>query len=90
MFRITEDAATLVRTLTADAGRSGDAGLRIVVDPVNHSLSMTIASGPAASDAVVSRSAARVFLSPSAARRLDNRTLHAELSRDRALFFLDS
>jgi Fe-S cluster assembly iron-binding protein IscA len=90
MLQITEDAATLVRALTDDADRSGEAGLRIVVDPVNDSLSMAIASAPAASDAVVSRSAARVFLSPSAASRLDDRTLRAELSEDRSLFFLDN
>jgi hypothetical protein len=90
MLRIAEDAATLVCALTNAADRSGRSGLRIIVDPVNNSLSMGIASGPALADAVVSRGGARVFLSPPAARRLHKRTLRAELSTDRSLFFLDS
>jgi hypothetical protein len=89
MLRITEDAATLVCALTGDADRSGQSGLRIIVDPVHHSLSMGIASSPAPADEVISKNAARVFLSPSAAHRLRRRTLRAELSGDRSLFFLD-
>lgn len=89
MLRITEDAATLVCALTNDADRSGRSGLRIIVDPVNNSLSMGIATAPALADAVVSRGDARVFLSPRAARRLHQRTLRAELSTARSLFFLD-
>ena len=90
MLRITEDAATLVCALTNESDRSGQSGLRIIVDPVNNSLSMGIASAPALADAVVSRGAARVFLSPSASYRLQRRTLRAELSADRSLFFLDA
>jgi Fe-S cluster assembly iron-binding protein IscA len=89
MLRITDEAATLVRTVTGRADRSPQAGLRIIVDPVNHSLSMGIAATPAPADAVVRRGAARVFMSPSAADRLDGRTLRAELSEERSLFFLD-
>ena len=85
---MTEDAATLVCDLTNRANMSAEAGLRIVVDPINHSLSMGIASAPVLGDAVVSRGDARVFLSSSAARRLDHRTLEAELSPERSLFFL--
>ena len=90
VLKITEDAATLVCTLTSDTGRRGQSGLRIVVDPIHHSLSMSIASGPAPADAVVRKGAAQVYLSPSAAHRLRRRTLRAELSADRSLFFLDS
>jgi Fe-S cluster assembly iron-binding protein IscA len=89
MLTITEDAATLVRTLTNDAELSEQAGLRIVVDPVNHSLSMRLAGTPGPTDAVVDGHGARVFLSPSAAHRLDERTLGAEITEQRALFFLD-
>jgi iron-sulfur cluster assembly protein len=89
MLRITDEAATLVRTVTSRADRSPQAGLRIIVDPVNHSLSMGIAAAPAPADAVVRRGAAQVFVSPSAADRLDGRTLRAELSEERYLFFLD-
>jgi hypothetical protein len=89
MLRITEDAATLVCALTSHADDSGHSGLRIVVDPVHHSLSMGIASSPAPADTLVIKGAAQVFLSPSAAQRLRLRTLCAELSSDRSLFFLD-
>jgi Fe-S cluster assembly iron-binding protein IscA len=89
MLIITEDAALLVRALTDDADRSYGSGLRIIVDPTHHSLSMGVASCPARGDTVVSHGTARVFLSPSAAHRLHRRTLRAELSADRSLFFLD-
>lgn len=90
VLRITEDAATLVCTLIRDSDRCGQSGLRIVVDPIHHSLSMSIESAPAPDDAVVRRGAAQVYLSPPAAHRLRRRTLRAELSADRSLFFLDS
>jgi Fe-S cluster assembly iron-binding protein IscA len=89
MLRMTEDAATLVCALTDDANRSAQSGLRIIVDPIHHSLSMGIANSPTPGDEVVSKGSARVFLSPSAAQRLHRRTLRAELSADRSLFFLD-
>jgi Fe-S cluster assembly iron-binding protein IscA len=90
MLRVTEDAANLVRTLTESAQSPDQAGLRIIVDPVNHSLSMGIANAASPADAVVRSGNARVFLSPAAARRLRNRSLRAEISEDRSLFFLDS
>jgi hypothetical protein len=89
MLRMTDDAATLVCTLTANLGTSADGGLRVIVDPVHHSLSMGISEIPAASDVIVSNGAARVFLSPVAAQRLEKRTLRADLSKDRSVFFLD-
>jgi hypothetical protein len=75
-----------VRTVSA---QHAEAGLRIMVDPVNDSLSMGIATAPAPEDAVIIRDGTRVFLSRSAGRRLHRRTLRAELSANRSLFFLD-
>lgn len=89
MLNVTDDAATLICTLTDDSGPVGTAGLRIVVDPVHHSLSMSVAHGPSPADAVIVNGAAQVFLSPTASRRLDKRTLRAEISRTRSLFYLD-
>ena len=63
MLRMTKDAATLVCDLTQQAQSSAAAGLRIVVDPVHHSLSMGIARAPSPDDAVITRDGARVFLS---------------------------
>jgi Fe-S cluster assembly iron-binding protein IscA len=89
MLEMTADAARLVCDVTNQADSSAEAGLRIVVDPVHDSLSMAIAATPAREDAVITRDGARVFLSRSAARRLHQRTLRAELSANRSLFFLD-
>jgi iron-sulfur cluster assembly protein len=89
MLEMTADAATLVCDVTSQADSSAEAGLRIVVDPVHDSLSMGIATAPAPQDAVITRDGARVFVSRPAARRLHKRTLRAELSADRSLFFLD-
>jgi iron-sulfur cluster assembly protein len=89
MLRITEHAASLVRTLTKRANGSPDAGLRIVVDPVHDSLSMGISEAPVLADVVVEKDAARVFMSPAAADRLDSRTIRAEITEDRSVFFLD-
>ena len=89
MLTITEDAATLIRTLRQDAGLAEQAGLRMVIDPTNLSLSMDLAVAPAAGDAVVDRYGARVFLSPTAAYRLRGGTLQAEINEERPHFFLD-
>lgn len=89
MLTITKNAATLIHALTDDARLSPAAGLRIIVDSDHHSLSMGLAEGPAPADSVVSKAGARVFLSPAAARRLDTRTLQADLTDDRSVFFLD-
>jgi Fe-S cluster assembly iron-binding protein IscA len=90
MLSITSHAAVLVRTLTNHATSSPDAGLRIRIDPLHHSLSMGIVDGPAPSDAVVTRDEARVFLSPAAVQRLGHRTMRAEITDARSVFFLDN
>jgi len=90
MLNVTDDAATLVCTLTHDHNKSaGTAGLRIVVDPVHQSLAMSVAYGPSPADCVVVNGDARVFLAPTASRRLDKRTLRAEISSYRSCFYLD-
>lgn len=89
MLTITRDAAALVRVLTNATHLSEHAALRIMVDPVHHSLSMGLAATPRPRDAVVVSHGARVFLSPSAAHRLIDQTLGAEISAARTVFFLD-
>jgi len=88
MLTVTEDAATLICTLIRDAQRSERSGLRIVVHPNHHSLAMSLASGPSPADDIVETDEARVFLSPSASQRLDERTLRAALSVSHSSFFL--
>jgi Fe-S cluster assembly iron-binding protein IscA len=90
MLTISEEAASLVRALTNDGDPSRQAGLRIIVDPIHHSLSMGIADSPGSADSVVASHGARLFLSPSASAQLDKRTLRASRSNDRSSFFLDS
>jgi hypothetical protein len=50
---------------------------------------MSLADDPSSTDDVVHSDVARVFLSPSASRRLDKRTLRAATSETRSSFFLD-
>ena len=89
MLMISEEAAQLVHALTDDADMPEQAGLRIVVDPTHNSLSMALATAPQPADVVVATQGARVFLTASASRRLQRRTLRAELTGSRTLFFLD-
>jgi Fe-S cluster assembly iron-binding protein IscA len=89
MLTLTKYAAALARTLTKRVNDRPGAGLRIVVDPVHDSLSMGIADAPASADVVIAKDDARVFLSPSAAHRLRNRTMGAEINEDRSVFFLE-
>jgi Fe-S cluster assembly iron-binding protein IscA len=89
VLRITPDAAILVRSLLDDASLPAGAGLRIVTDPACHSLSMSLAATKATEDTEVTRGEARLFLSPSVARGLTRRTLCAEITAERSVFFLN-
>lgn len=89
MLRITEDAQTLISTLTTKTATANQSGLRIIIDPVHGGLSMSLAHMPGPTDSVVISGPARVFLSPSASRRLTKRTLHADISSNRSRFFLN-
>lgn len=90
MLAISDDAARLVATLMNDADLPEEAGLRIVVHPRHNSLSMALATEPEPADVIVASQGARVFMTASASRRLQRRTLKAELTDSRSLFFLDS
>lgn len=90
MLMISDEAAQLVHALTDAADLSEQAGLRIVVDSTHNSLSMALATEPQPAGVVVASQGARVFLTESASRRLQRRTLRAELSANRTLFFLDA
>lgn len=89
MLTITQEAATLIGTLAANADLPEHGGLRIDIDATHHSLSMGLAPSPEDTETVVASRGARVFLSPRVARRLDTRTLQAEVTDRRSLFFLD-
>jgi Fe-S cluster assembly iron-binding protein IscA len=90
MLTVSEDAATLIQTLTGEAEDvAGQAGLRIVVDSAYDSLSMDVVTAAEPLDVVVVTRGTNVFLSESAARRLTNGTLGANTAESRPAFFLD-
>jgi iron-sulfur cluster assembly protein len=89
ILTITEEAATLIGTLSAKAQLPEQGGLRIGIDSAYHSLSMALVHAPQKTEAVIASRGARVFLPIPVARRLVDRTLRAEITEARSLFFLD-
>ena len=88
MLTMTQDAATLVRTLTDRGALTAGGGVRIVVNGRTNSLSMSLVSSARNTDVVVGRGNALVFLSQPAAMRTQNKTLCAEINPQRSSFFL--
>lgn len=89
MFGFTDDAATLIRSLTGAADLGAAGGLRMSIDPARGSLAMSLAARPDRRDDVVTRSDVRVFLAPAAAARLHAHTLDAQLRPAPAFFLRD-
>lgn len=85
---VSPEAAGLVRHLVASADLPDGAGVRIVIDAKHHSLSMGLARQPEPRDEVISSDGALVFLSQPATGRLDCRTLEAEVTDLRSVFYL--
>jgi hypothetical protein len=90
MLTVTKDAATLIRALAEKAGAPSQSGLRIVVDPLHNSLSMSLAACAAPGDEVAVSGDTPVYMSSAASQRLTMRTLHADTSETRSSFFLPS
>ena len=88
MLTVTDEAATLIRTLSEKAGPPSRPALRIVIDSVHDSLSMSLAAGAAPGDTEVASGDTRVFLSSAASQRLATRTLRADTTDTRSSFFL--
>ena len=88
MLTVTKGAATLIRELSHKAGASSRSGLRIVIDPLHDSLSMSLAAFPVPGDTVVASGDTLVFLSAAASQRLASRTLRADSTATRSSFFL--
>lgn len=89
MLTMTQDAADLVRALAQRDSLPAGGGLRIVLNPTTHSLSMGWAAAPEHADAVIARDGALLFLSRPAERRTHGRTLCAEITSARSTFYLD-
>jgi len=88
MVQLSNDAAELIRTLVADHDLPSSAGLRLGTDEENHSLAMHLEPGPQEFDVVLEQDGASLFVSPDAAPRLGDQTLHAQLT-PRPAFFVD-
>lgn len=88
MLTVSPEAAALVQHLVETADLPDGSGVRIVIDGKHHSLSMGLAPGPQPQDEVISSGGARVFLSQPATGRLGSRTLEAEVTALRSVFYL--
>ena len=85
---LSPEAAALVRVLVQSADLPEGSGVRIIVDAQHRSLSMGLARRPEPQDDVISSDGARVFLSQPATGRLESRTLEAEVTDLRSVFYL--
>lgn len=80
MLTLTTGAVQVIRTVTANPDLPPETGIRIATG-VNGSeaLSLSVAPAPEAGDQVVEEEGARVYLEPTAAILLDDKTLDAEV-----------
>ncbi len=88
MVDLSDEAAGLIRTLVADSDLPDSAGLRLGTDDHNHSLAMGLEAAPHADDVVLEHEGASLFVSPLAALRVEDQTLHAQAG-PRPAFFVD-
>ncbi len=77
MLTLTENASTIVKTLTAQAGPEAS-GLRISEDPAQ-GLAVTTAGSPEPGDLTVESDGATVYLDPPASQALENQILDAAI-----------
>jgi len=88
MVNISNDAAGLIRSLVSDSDLPESAGLRLGTDDATHALAMNLEAAPREDDVVVEHEGAALYLSPRAAPRVKDHTLHAQLE-PRLAFFVD-
>ena len=79
LLTISDTAATLICSLLHAAGLPHTAGMRLGTHDDTGALDMSLATHPLAHDVVLHQDAASLYLSPKAAQRLANQTLHATL-----------
>lgn len=85
MLTLTADAVAAIRDLTTQPETPPDTGLRIAPSPVNgpaRSLELSISGGPHPDDEVLEAEGVRVYLEPTAASFLDDKTLDAEITEE--------
>jgi iron-sulfur cluster assembly protein len=80
VLTLTDSATTEIRNLIENnPDVPDDAGIRIASNPDGATLTLSLALTPAEDDAVLSENGARVFLEPTAAGLLDDKTLDASV-----------
>jgi Fe-S cluster assembly iron-binding protein IscA len=92
VFTVSDDATIAIRDLVSRPGVPPGAGLRIVEDDGESPLHIRMSPTPQPSDTVFKAAEdARLFIAPSAARRLENGTIDAyKNDSGRVQFVLDS
>ena len=88
MFTCSDDAATLIRSRVDGAKLPDGSGLRLVLNVGTQSLLMSLAARPHAADEVHVHGDVCVFAASGAATRLDQQTLHAQVTGRRRTFYL--
>lgn len=86
MLTLTENAATAVKTISAQIPAEGG-GLRIRDAGAQTGFELALAPQPEPSDTVVETDGARVFVDEAASVVLDDRVLDAELGADGSVRF---
>jgi iron-sulfur cluster assembly protein len=87
MLTLTNEAAAEIRSIVDQPDVPDSGGLRIANDATAGSLTLSLATEPAAEDKVLDDAGARVFLDPQAAAILDDKTLDVSSDRDGRLQF---
>lgn len=87
MITVSDEAATLIRTLVEAATLPDTAGLRLGTDDKMHSLDMHLEANPRPGDEVLEHDGVALFVSPLASARLNEQTLDAQVE-GRPAFFL--
>ncbi|MGI5282014.1 Fe-S cluster assembly protein HesB [Nonomuraea polychroma] len=89
MLTLTADAVAAIRDLTSQPETPPNTGLRIAsssVDGPAGSLELSISGGPHPDDQILEAEGVRVYLEPTAASLLQDKTLDAEMLEDRPTF----
>lgn len=82
MLTLTENASTIISTLTDQVGAGDGTGLRITSESPEQGLAVTTAPAAEPGDQVLEQSGATVFLDEGAAQLLDDKVLDATVDQE--------
>lgn len=90
MLKVTESAASAIRTIAASTDQAEDSGLRIDADTSaddSYAYAVSLTTGPQPNDAVLESEGARVFVADEVAPALEHKALDAEVDQNGKLLF---